>query len=275
MVVEIANRGAPGEAAASENRTRVHRRALRDLLAIDSTGDFHRYVLEHGIDRYRSWCDEKGRELGSVLAIGANRREAQVFTGLPFREIRLTGLLDADEALRSIAAGDPRIRYEKHNCEHLGFASRSFDLVFCKESLHHLARPVLGLYEMLRVCREAALVVEPYDTQLDRLLRRLGLSTVYESNQLGNLSLRDNFVYRWDRVQLEYLLNSLYLQSGYSLDLTLGWLSSRFNGHRWRAVRRFAAVAGWLGGFLPGSRGNYMTALIVPGSDLPRDPAPP
>jgi SAM-dependent methyltransferase len=252
----------------------VHRRALRDLLGIDSTGDFHRYVLEHGIDRYRSWCSERGRGLGSVLAIGANRREAQVFTNHPFDEIRLTGLLDSDEDLRAIAATDPRIHYEKQNCERLGYPSRSFDLVFCKESLHHLARPVLGLYEMLRVCREAALVIEPYDTQLDRLLQRFGLSTVYESNQRGNLALRDNFVYRWNRVQLEFLLNSLYLESGYSLDLTLGWLSSRLNCHRRRAVRRLAAVAGWLIGFVPGSRGNYVTALIAPGSDLPQDPAP-
>ncbi len=51
-------------------------------------------------------------------------------------------------------------------------------------------------------------------------------------------------------------------------------MSSRFNGHRFVGVRRFAAVAGWLTGFLPGSRGNYMTALIVPGADLPPDPKP-
>jgi hypothetical protein len=51
-------------------------------------------------------------------------------------------------------------------------------------------------------------------------------------------------------------------------------MSSRFNGHPNPAVRRFAALAGWLVGFVPGSRGNYMTALIAPGSDLPPDPEP-
>jgi hypothetical protein len=59
-----------------------------------------------------------------------------------------------------------------------------------------------------------------------------------------------------------------------ALELTLGWMSSRFNGHPNRAVRRVAALVGWLVGFVPGSRGNYMTALIVPGRDLPPDPEP-
>jgi len=263
-----------GAASARANRTRVYRRSLRDLLSIDSTPDFHRYAIEHAIECYRLLRAEQGLGLGSVLSIGSTYREARRFVEHPFEEIRLTGILDSDAELREIAASDPRVRYEKQNCERLGYASGSFDLVFCKESLHHLARPVQGLYEMLRVCRSAALALEPYDSQLDGLLRRLGLSTVYESNQLGNLELRDNFVYRWDRRQLESALKSLYLESGSSLELTLGWMSSRFNGHPRRAVRRAAALVGWLVGFVPGSRGNYMTALIAPGRDLPPDPDP-
>ncbi len=263
-----------GVASARANRTRVYRRPLRDLLRIDSTMDFHRYGIEHAIERYRVLREEQGLGLGTVLSIGSTYREARRFIEHPFDEIRLTGILDSDDELREIASSDPRVRYQKQNCERLSYVSGSFDLVFCKESLHHLTRPMQGLYEMLRVCRGAVLVLEPYDSQLDGLLRRLGLNTVYESNQLGNLELRDNFVYRWDRKQLEFVLKSLYLESGSSLELTLGWMSSRFNGHSNRAVRRFAALAGWLVGFVPGSRGNFMTALITPGRDLPPDPEP-
>lgn len=272
VVVRQSGRAGQGGAAGPGNQTQVYRRSLRDLLRIDSTMDFHTYGLEHAISRYRALRSSQGRGLGSVLSIGANRREARAFSNEPFDEICLTGILDPDDEVRAIANADTRVRYEKQNCERLAFASGSFDLVFCKESLHHLPRPVLGLYEMLRVCRGAALFLEPFDSQLDGLLQRLGLSTVYESDSLGDVKLRDNFVYRWDRKQLEFLLNSLYLRSGYSLELTLGWMSSRFNGHRSVAVRRFAAVAGWLAGYIPGSRGNYVTALIVPGGDLPPDP---
>ncbi len=266
------SRGGQGDAGARANRTRVLRRRLRDLWRIDTTTDFHRYVIEHAIGRYRALREEQGLGFGSVLAIGSTHREARRLIEHPFDAICLTGILDNEAELLEIAASDPRVRCEKQNCERLSYASASFDLVFCKESLHHLARPVQGLYELLRVCRAAALVIEPYDSQLDGLLRRLGLSTVYESNQVGNLALRDNFVYRFDRKQLEFALKSLYLESGSSLELTLGWLSSRVNAHRKRAVRRAAALAGWLTGFVPGSRGNYMTALIAPGRDLPPDP---
>ena len=254
------------------NRTLLRRRSLADLRRIDSTGDYHDYAFEHAIGRYRAWCEEQGLRLGSVLAIGANRREAEVFVRHPFAAIHLTGVLEFDEALRVVAAGDARVHYERQNAERLAIDSRSFDLVFCKESLHHLARPVLGLYEMLRVCRQAVVVIEPFDTHLERLLERLGWSTVYERNQAGNVELRDNHVYRWSARSLEALLNSLYLESGYTLELTVGWMSSRFNGHPSRAVRRFSGLAGWLLGFVPGSRGNLMTALIAPGSDLPSDP---
>jgi SAM-dependent methyltransferase len=255
------------------NRVRLYRRSLRDLLRIDSHPDFHDYLFAHAMQRYRASLREPERDLGSILAVGANHREASALTGQPFRRILLTGIADPDPAIRSVEAADSRVRYRIENSEHLSLDSRSFDFVLCKESLHHLARPVLGLYEMLRVCRRAALIIEPYDTLAGRLLERLGLSTVYETDQVGNIGSRDNFVYRWSRRQLESLLNSYYLESDYALEITLGWLSSRYNAHPLRAVRRLAALAGWALSFLPESRGNYMTALIIPGRDLPPEPA--
>jgi SAM-dependent methyltransferase len=254
------------------NRVRVRRRALRDLLRIDSHADFHDYLFRHALGRYRAHLPDGDRGLGCVLAIGANHREAEALGKLPFDRILLTGLCDPDDAIRAVARRDPRVDYRIENAECLSFDSRSFDLVFCKESLHHLARPVLGLYEMLRVCRRAALWIEPHDTLAGRLFERLGLATVYETGQVGNLAARDNFVHRFARRSLEQLLNSYYLDSDYRLEIHLGWMSSRFNAHPVRAVRRAAALAGWALGFAPGSRGNYMTALLLPGRDLPPDP---
>ncbi len=260
------------------NRVRFQRRALRDLLRIDSHSDFHDALFRHAIDRYRAHVERHAARpsqrtgLGRVLAIGANHRDALALAKLPFEQILLTGIADPDDAIRSALDRDPRISYRIENSEHLALESRSFDLVFCKESLHHLARPVLGLYEMLRICRRAALVIEPYDTVAGRLFERLGLATVYETHQMGNLGARDNFVYRFERRPLEFLLNSYYLESNYTLEITLGWMSSRLNAHPVAGVRRLAALAGWGLGFVPGSRGNYMTALILPGRDLPADP---
>ena len=47
------------------------------------------------------------------------------------------------------------------NAEHLSFADNSFDVVFCKEAFHHFPRPYLALYEMLRVCKKAVVMIEP------------------------------------------------------------------------------------------------------------------
>ncbi len=260
------------------NRVRLRRRTLRDLLRIDSHDHFHDYLFRHAIDRYRAHlCGDVGNsraesDLGRVLAIGANHRDALALAKLPFEQILLTGIADPDDSMQNALDGDSRISYRIENSEQLALESRSFDLVFCKESLHHLARPVLGLYEMLRVCRRAALLIEPYDTTSGRFFERLGLSTVYETHQAGNLGARDNFVYRFGRRPLEFLLNSYYLESNYTLEITLGWMSSRLNAHPLTGVRRLAALAGWGLGFVPGSRGNYMTALILPGRDLPPDP---
>lgn len=254
------------------NRVRVRRRALRDLLRIDSHADFHDYLFRHALARYAANLPKESPGLGTILAIGANHREARTLAKLPFERILLTGIADPDEAIRDVEQSDPRVSYRIENSESLSLDARSFDLVLCKESLHHLARPALGLYEMLRVCRRAALVIEPYDTLAGRIFERLGLATVYETHQAGNLGGRDNFVHRFARRPLELLLNSYYLESDYTLEIHLGWMSSRFNAHPAKAVRRLAALAGWALGLVPASRGNYMTAMVLPGRDLPPDP---
>lgn len=51
--------------------------------------------------------------------------------------------------------------YGVENAEQLSFADNSFDVVFCKEAFHHFPRPYLALYEMLRVCKKAVVMIEP------------------------------------------------------------------------------------------------------------------
>jgi len=53
--------------------------------------------------------------------------------------------------------------YSKENVEALSFKDEAFDFVFCKETFHHLPRPYIGLYEMLRVSKIGVVLVEPYD----------------------------------------------------------------------------------------------------------------
>lgn len=37
----------------------------------------------------------------------------------------------------------------------------AFDYVLCKDSYHHMPRPMIALYQMLRVARRAVVLIEP------------------------------------------------------------------------------------------------------------------
>jgi ubiquinone/menaquinone biosynthesis C-methylase UbiE len=65
-------------------------------------------------------------------------------------------------------------KYKVENAESLSFHDSEFDYVFCKESYHHFPRPMLALYEMLRVAKYGVLLVEPNDVYIaDRFLKTL------------------------------------------------------------------------------------------------------
>jgi SAM-dependent methyltransferase len=53
--------------------------------------------------------------------------------------------------------------YRRENAERLSFSDGTFDFVHCKESYHHFPRPLLALYEMLRVARQGVVLIEPND----------------------------------------------------------------------------------------------------------------
>ncbi len=256
------------------NRTSLRRFLLADLWRLDDWTDYHDLLFESSVGSYLERAKREGFAPGSVLAVGAGWREAETLVRFPFDEIVLSGVVEPDERVQRALEADRRLRYELANGEALRIASRSFDLVLCKEALHHLARPLQGLYEMLRVARRAVAFVEPWDCALGRCLERVGLATRYEGDQAGNSGQRDNHVFRFDRHLLEGLLRSLYLESGAVLELRVGWLSSRAFAHRRRAVRRLSALVSAAASRLPGARGNLVCALVVPGADLPPDPRP-
>lgn len=63
--------------------------------------------------------------------------------------------------------------FSRQNAESLTFADDSFDYVLCKESFHHFPRPMLALYEMLRVSIRGVVLIEPGDRFISySLIRR-------------------------------------------------------------------------------------------------------
>ncbi len=253
------------------NKITLQHRAFRDILKVNLGRKFHNFFIEHTIKQYQLICRKQGTGLGKALILGASQIEALIFKQFPFKKILLTNLNPPTKEILEIIKGDSRITYQRQNIEKLSLVSKSYDFVFCKEALHHLPRPVLGLYEMLRVCKQAVIIIEPYETFLGKILEFFNLSSTYETNQKGNIKFRDNFVYRWNKNQLKNILNSYYLESGYRLDLTFCWLTTRYKNDSF-VIKYLLGFIGWFLGFIPYNRGNYMTALILLGSDIPQDP---
>jgi SAM-dependent methyltransferase len=256
------------------SRIRIRRRSLDTLLRVQRYEDYHDLLFEEALDPHCAAAKRAGREPGAVLAVGAGWREAQALVRRPFQRIVLSGVAEPDPQVQEACARDPRVVYELANGEALPYESKSFDLVLSKEALHHLARPVLGWYEMLRVCRHRAVMIEPWDCGLQRGFDRLGLTTRFERGQIDNIAARDNHVFRFGERSLAALLASYYLESGARCDVRVGWLSTRVLMPRSAAVRRALVTAGWAASQLPGAAGNLATISIEPGNDLPPDPRP-
>ena len=75
-----------------------------------------------------------GMDAMYLKAHGARALATDISTTL-FAEAKAQGLIDD---------------FRKENAEALSFPDASFDFVFCKESYHHIARPMHALREMLR-----------------------------------------------------------------------------------------------------------------------------
>src|SRR5262249_19549151 len=80
------------------------------------------------------------------------------------------------EALAAAQVRNPALTCICMDAESLTFPAESFDWVLVRDGLHHLARPLKGLYEAERVCREGFIILEGQDSLPVRLLARLGVA---------------------------------------------------------------------------------------------------
>jgi SAM-dependent methyltransferase len=250
------------------NKTISRRVKLYEILKVNSPRDFHTFFFKNSLSIYQNTLNNK-KDFGSVLALGANHREAEELIKYPFKEIVLSGITNPDDRTKEIIKKDKRISYVKQDIEKVSFKNKSFDLVFVKEAVHHVARPIQGLYEMLRVAKKGVIFIEPQESLFGKILGLLNLDSKYEKNQVGNRKFRDNFVYRWRRGEIVKILNSYYLESGYKVYFLNCWMSNRANS-RFRSLIKIFNILGWLLSFIPSNDGNYLICMITPGKDLPK-----
>ncbi len=81
-----------------------------------------------------------------------------------------------DELLAMAKARGYIAAFCRANAEALPFATNAFDWGLCKEAYHHMPRPAIAFYEMLRVARKGLVLIEPTPRQPRNLVGSLVLA---------------------------------------------------------------------------------------------------
>ena len=138
----------------------------------------------------------------SILSVGDNlARDAGYFKKRFPHAHCIASDLYADGILEAASRGyvDSVISAD---IEKLPFDDSEIDCVIAKEAFHHWPRPMLGLYEMLRVAKKAILLIEPYDVMLSNpapLIEDNTFCDQYEpvGNYKYQISLREMLKTAW------------------------------------------------------------------------------
>jgi SAM-dependent methyltransferase len=111
----------------------------------------------------------------------------------------------SDTLLREAKARGFIAEYQQENAERLSFADGSFDYCLCKESYHHFPRPMVALYEMLRVVRRGVVLIEPNDAFVGGGLKSWvrAIATRALGKAKHDYEESGNYVFRISRRELE------------------------------------------------------------------------
>jgi SAM-dependent methyltransferase len=108
-----------------------------------------------------SWIEPLERDM-VVLDVACGAAHATESIAESVRQvvgIDLTRSLLDIGAERLLDLGIRNVTLQEGNAESLAFVDESFDVVFCRSSLHHFAHPLLAVSEMVRVCRGGGRIV--------------------------------------------------------------------------------------------------------------------
>ncbi len=107
------------------------------------------------------------------------------------------------------------------NAEKLPFEDEQFDYSYCKQAYHHFPRPILAVYEMLRVTKQAVMFTEPHDfantpiirsvlQKIKRFIKRsLGKTIVHHDT--GNYEPIGNYIYTISIREIEKIAQGIGL----------------------------------------------------------------
>lgn len=131
----------------------------------------------------------------SVVTIGDGR------IGMDAVRLKIHGakhVLPTDVSADMLELGKSRgiiDEYSVENAERMSFADNAFDFTFCRHAYHHMPRPWIAVYEMLRVARKGVVIIEPQD-QAGTIYNVLKTLQAGSGRMVGDYEESGNFVYR-------------------------------------------------------------------------------
>lgn len=121
--------------------------AWRHLRMVDFAGCF-----KNSEDTWLTVGDAYGHDAHMLTKMGIHKVIASNLETSNLRNGQLAG-----------AVGE----FRQINAEQIALEDDSVDYVMCKEALHHMPRPMMAIYEMVRVARKGVVFIEPQDKLID------------------------------------------------------------------------------------------------------------
>lgn len=138
--------------------------------------------------------------LNCLLVCGGTGDLGRVLIDMGVKKVTVSDV--SETALKIAKELEPRLETKVLDTEILDLPDGSYDLVMVQDGLHHLARPPLGLTEMLRVARRAVVVLEPVTGLVAGLFGK-------DYERLGGHVA--NYVFRWNRLMFSQVVKSYLL----------------------------------------------------------------
>ena len=189
-----------------ERADRLHGDPTEGLWDYHYTGDpLIRYLRDRRLHRALTELDKRGRldvATQSVLLVCAGvGGEGTFLANQGFVDVTVSDL--SEKALELCRRFDGRLKTKVLNAEEMAeIEDGSYDVVLVQDGLHHLPRPISGFTEMLRVARNAVVVIEPHS---GLVARAIGKTWEIDGDAV-------NYVFRWNRNILEQATRSYLLQ---------------------------------------------------------------
>ncbi|MGH1488228.1 MAG: class I SAM-dependent methyltransferase [Acidimicrobiales bacterium] len=142
--------------------------------------------IKMAVDETLQLLGSQPSELSALTTCGGTGGEASYLADRGFTDVTNSDF--STGALEVAQKRDERLAVRWIDMENSDVPDESYDIVLVQDGLHHLTRPVQGFNEMIRMARQAVIVIEPHQSLIGRLI-----GTEWE--KVGDAV---NYVFRWD-----------------------------------------------------------------------------